>query len=179
MCSLWTVWPHNVSPRVWKRKIKGWNSKCQSIPVIFNKPPTGKKLTKDSLYEHATTFNIEWWISDLLSGPVTKTSPPSSSFLSELLSFSLRLFSRSCDSLKAVNNSYLPGEISLYWLLVWWLSRPQANILQECKRFTFNLTGMWSSYLGRRWRFQPVCQVWTAASSQHTEHYLLSLFQCY
>lgn len=105
--------------------------------------------------------------------------PPPSSFLSELLSFSLRLFSGSCDSLKAVNNSYLPGEISHYWLLVWWLSRPQANILLECKRFTFNLTGMWSSYLGQRWRFQPVCQGWTAPSSQHTVHYLLSLFQCY
>lgn len=91
---------------------------------------------------------------------------------------SLGLFSTSCDSLEVVNNSYLAGEIYRYWLLVWWLSRLEANILLECK-------GMWSSYLEERWWFQPVCLACTAASVPHTVHYTfpswyyVALSQCY
>lgn len=74
----WTVGPHNVSLRVWKSKLKDWNSKCQSVPRYFQ-PCTG-----ECLHEHAITFDKEWWISDLVPGFVISTSPPSSSCLSEL-----------------------------------------------------------------------------------------------
>lgn len=37
-------------PRVLRRKIKRWNSECQIIPVIFNKPPTGKKVKTQIVY---------------------------------------------------------------------------------------------------------------------------------
>lgn len=160
MCSLFTCVPSGRSVlttqeslRVSKRKIKGWYSKCQSIQsiqtthwekretqiVYMNMPPPSIKKVMN--------FRSSVWLHH------KNLSSSSSSSLLLLIRDAFNHFTTVWD--------YFREEISFYWLLVWWLSRLQANIS------LFNVTGMCSSYLERHWCFQPVCQVWTAASYQH------------
>lgn len=84
---------------------------------------------------------------------------------------SLGLFSTSCGSLKAVNNSYLPGEIPHRWLLVRWSSGLQANILREWR-------GMWSSYLVKFEPQLPIATHYITFCLSGTLPMLLTVTEC-
>lgn len=84
---------------------------------------------------------------------------------------SLGSSSTSCGSLKAVNNSYLPAEIPLCWLLVWWSSGLQANILREWR-------GMWSSYLVKFDPQLPVATQYITFCLSGTFPMLLTVTNC-